>query len=358
MVQRIEPRTNPKEDWEQAAQWLSENKGWVGPELELSTDWRYTATSEEIAHLEKMVRKVAGQLNNDANKLPGMSRQNFDLGPFGERLDEIMSQVRDGVGVALYRSLPLDKFSLLETAIIYWAMGLYIGQPMSNNGEGDMIGHVVDAGEDYNDPRQRGYQTNATMDYHCDQTDVVTLLCINTAKSGGTSKLSSSIAIYHELMRRQPELVEILRQPYCWTKHSEKNDGESNYYESPVFNYKNGRMSTSFGPHHMIKGHALPEAPDMTSEQKTAIDFMHELAEELHAEMSFKRGDIQFANNYTVLHTREAFEDWPEPRHRRMLWRLWLAVPNFLPSTPYSEQWKSGVDLSSVTPRIELVYPE
>ena len=274
MVQPNVPRMNPTEDWEQATQWLSENKGWVGSELELSTDWRYSATPEEIAHLENMVRKVAGPLKNDTNKLLGMSRQDFDLGPFSERLDEIMSQVRDGLGVALYQGLPLDRFSLLETAIIYWAMGLYIGQPMSNNSEGDMVGHVVNAGKNYNDPRHRGYQTNATMDYHCDQTDLVTLLCINTAKSGGTSKLASSIAIYHELMRRQPELVEVLREPYCWTKHSEKNDSESNYYESPVFNFKDGRMSTSFGPQHTIKGHALPEAPDMTSKQKIAMEFM------------------------------------------------------------------------------------
>jgi hypothetical protein len=44
--------------------------------------------------------------------------------------------------------------------------------------------------------------------------------------------------------------------------------------------------------------------------------------------MMLEPGDLQFANNYAVLHSRTAFEDDPDPaRHRKML-RLWLKMPN------------------------------
>lgn len=329
---------------------------WRGTELD-THGWKFTAQDAETNHLVDLARRIAATLGDDPNRLLKMSQADFDLGPFAERLDAIMEVVRDGAGIALYRGLPMDDLSLLETAVIYWGMGLHLGTPMSNNPEGDMIGHVVDTGKDYNDPRHRGYQTNAKMDYHCDQTDMVALLCVQTAKSGGMSKIASSPAVHNELLRRRPDLVEVLTQPYCWTKHNEKNTGESNYYESPVFNFLDGVLCTSFGPKHMDKGHLLPEARDMTAAQREAIDVMEGVAEEFHAEMELLRGDIQFANNYTILHTRTEFEDWPEIERRRTLWRLWMSVPGFRPSTPYSEEWARGVNLNKTNERIALVYP-
>ncbi len=330
---------------------------WSDTELMANSDWNYEANGAEITHLVDMARHIYGRIGDDSKRLLLMTQNDFDLGPFADRLKAIMSQVKDGLGLALYRGLPMDELSLLEAAIIYWGMGRHMGNPMSNNPDGDMIGHVQDTGKDYRDPRHRGYQTNVTMDYHCDQTDLVALLCINTAKSGGRSKIVSSIALYNELVKSRPELLEVLLQPYCWTKHSEKDDSEKNYYESPVFNFLNDVLCISFGPKHMKKGHALPEAPDMTPARIEALDYMEKLAEDRHSEMDLERGDIQFINNYTVLHTRTGFEDWPEPERKRVLWRLWLAVPGFRPSTPYSKQWVKGIELSKTNQRIELVYP-
>ena len=331
---------------------------WHGNDLMARADWMYVADSSETTHLVDMARKFAKRLGDDAGRLLTTTRADFDLGPFADRLQAITAQVKDGLGLALYRGLPMDDLSPLEAAIIYWGMGRHMGEAMSNNPEGDMMGHVMDAGKDYLDPKHRGYQTSATLDYHCDQTDIVTLLCINTAKSGGRSKISSSIAVYNQLLRDHPDLVAVLCRPFCWTKHSEKDDGEANYYESPVFNFLGDVLCTSFGPKHMEKGHDLAEAPDMTREQLEALRTMEQVAEDLHAEMELERGDIQFVNNYTILHTRTAFEDWPELERKRVLWRLWLMRDGFRPSTPYSEQWGKGVSLAKSTGRIKLVYED
>ena len=330
---------------------------WTGAELRSRTDWRFEATPAEAAHLVDMARAASARLDGDPNRLLKASRSDFDLGPFGERVAAMLDRLRDGPGIALYRGLPMDALSPIEVAAVYWAMGLHMGAARSNNPEGDMIGHVLDAGREYGHPRHRGYQTAATMDYHCDQTDAVALLCIHTARSGGTSKVASSVRLHNEVLRRRPDLHGVLTRPFCWTKHGEKNPDEAPYFESPVFNFRNGRLSTAFGPQHIVKGHALPEAPDMTRAQREAIDLVSALAEEHHATMEFRRGDIQILNNYTCVHTRTAFEDWPEPERKRVLWRLWLTVPDFRPPTPYSAQWSRGVATQRTRRQIRLVYP-
>ena len=329
---------------------------WSGADLLGRSDWRFAATGGETAHLADMARAAAGRLNGDPNRLLKASASDFDPGPFAGTLAAMLDRLRDGPGVALYRGLPLDDLTPLEAASVYWGIGLHLGAAQSNNPDGDMIGHVLDAGRDYDDPRHRGYQTKATMDYHCDQTDAVGLLCIRTAKSGGLSKIVSSVRLYNEVLRRRPDLLGVLAEPYCWTKHGETDADERPFYESPVFNFLDGRLCTAFGPQHMIKGHALPEAPDMTPGQREAVAFVEALAEEHHAAMHFERGDIQFLNNYTALHTRTAFEDWPEPERKRVLWRLWLRIPDFRPATPYSAQWAGGVRLSETRKQIRLVY--
>ena len=164
---------------------LDTNAIWKGEDFELDKSWLFEAKDQEILHFVDLARQLAPKLKNNPNNLLKMTPQMFDLGPFRDRLRNIMLCVRNGPGVGLYRGLPTHDLSLLETALIYWGIGKHIGKAQSNNSEGDMIGHVVDAQRNLNDPNHRGYQTNATMDYHCDQTDIVCLLCINTAKSGG-----------------------------------------------------------------------------------------------------------------------------------------------------------------------------
>ncbi len=329
---------------------------WTGDVLLARSDWRYMAADAEINWLVDRARVIAARLGDDSNRLLDLKRGEIDLGPFANTIAAMLEQVRDGPGIVLYRGLPMDDLSLMEAAVIYWAMGLEMGKAQSNNPDGDMIGHVLDTGRDYNDPRHRGYQTNVTMDYHCDQTDAVALLCINTAKTGGLSKVVSSVRLHNEILALRPDLMDVLTRPYCWTKHAEKDIGEQPYYESPVFNFLEGKLCVAYGPAHIIKGHALPEAPDMSERQREAIGLMADLAEQHHAAMALERGDIQICNNYTALHTRTGFRDWSDPARRRVLWRLWLRIQGFRPATPYSAQWADGVNLSSTRSQIRLIH--
>jgi hypothetical protein len=42
-------------------------------------------------------------------------------------------------------------------------------------------------------------------------------------------------------------------------------------------------------------------------------------------------GDLQFVNNYMLLHDRSGYEDFEEPDRKRHMLRLWLSVQNRRP---------------------------
>lgn len=54
--------------------------------------------------------------------------------------------------------------------------------------------------------------------------------------------------------------------------------------------------------------------PPLTEAQAEALDAVHFTAEENAISLDFHKGDIQFANNLSILHARGAFTDSAEKR--------------------------------------------
>ena len=353
-MQTMRSEIEPRRGVARPGQPVSDPSEWRGGELAARDGWFLRFDDREIRDLIAMCRSVRAEIGEDPDGLIGMPPAAFELGRFAERIPHVRAELKDGAGVVMLRGLPVDDMEPIDAAIAYWAIGRQLGRPMSNNPQGDLLGHVTDLGKDYRDPAVRGYQTRAAMDYHCDQCTIVGLLCRRTAKSGGTSKIASSVALYNDLLARRPDLVSLLTEPLCWAKHGEADAGEAAYYESPVFNFLDGYLCTSFGPMHILKGHALPETPDLTEAQLEAIRVAEDLADEHRYEVDFEVGDIQFLNNFVMLHTRDAYEDWPETERKRLLWRLWLADDGLRPPNAYALQWRRGVRLSNTAERIRL----
>jgi hypothetical protein len=335
-------------------EYVTDPAGWSGSELASNDDWIIKLTSSDLDDLKAMAENYRTKFGSDANSLLDKKKESFDTGVFSEKLKDISHALKEGKGLVLLRGLPMDELELIDAAIIYWAIGLHIGDPASNNPDGDMIGHVTDLGKDLSHPKHRGYQTRATLDFHTDQANIVGLLCIQTAMEGGQSKVVSSISVYNELIKRRPDLLGALTEDYYWSMMGEVDENDTPYYTSPVFNFINGYLCTSFGPSHMIKGHLLPEAPDMTAAQTETIDVVEKICEDLHYAMDLERGDIQLLNNMVVMHTRNSYVDWSEPERKRRLWRLWLTMPGIRPLTPFMEHWRTGLLLKDTMPRITL----
>jgi alpha-ketoglutarate-dependent taurine dioxygenase len=168
------------------------------------------------------------------------------------------------------------------------------------------------------------------LGFHCDTTDVVGLMVLRTAKSGGRSMFASSVAISETIASTSPELYEILQQPFYWSWKGCEAAGAVPYYQQPIFTRHEGRFASRYIKTHILSAQEFPDVPRLTEEQQAAMTAIDRLAmdPEYHYSMEFEPGDIQFLNNHVTYHSRTAFEDYDETDRKRHLLRLWLATPN------------------------------
>ena len=61
-----------------------------------------------------------------------------------------------------------------------------LGTPGGQNRDEELLGHVIDTGEEASSPFVRRYRTAGDIAYHCDLADVVGLLCLRTPRAGGS----------------------------------------------------------------------------------------------------------------------------------------------------------------------------
>ena len=298
-------------------------QAWRGPELKQADDWVYRLQPDEIAELTAAAD--AGLASGRALTVTGFA--DFPLPRLAPTLKRIRDAVLRGRGIFLLRGLPVDRLSHEQTVWMYWALGTHWGDACSQNGLGHVLGHVKDLGYDAAGANVRGYHTNARLLYHADRADVVGLLCFKPSKSGGLSSAVSSTAIWNEMVRQRPDLAAALLQPVCRTRYGEIPPGMPAYQEFSIFNPTPQHIICSYLGGAIRKGQLLPGAPRMSDAQLEGIEMFDRLAEspDMHIDMAFEPGDIQLLNNHFILHSRTAFEDYPEPERRRHLLRLWLA---------------------------------
>jgi hypothetical protein len=241
--------------------------------------------------------------------------------------------VLNGRGFLLMRGLPVERWTIREAATAYFGLGAHLGSARSQNGKGHVLGHVQDLGLDVQDPNVRIYQTNARQTFHTDSCDVVGLLCLKTAQSGGLSALVSSTTIFNEMRRRRPDLLTLLFEPIATDRRGEVPKGRKPYFEIPVFTWYKGLLTAMYQRQYIDSAQRFPDAPPLTPAHIEALDLFDSLADDpgLHMFMEFKPGDIQLVHNHTLLHDRTGFVDWPEPERRRHLLRLWLAANDARP---------------------------
>ena len=251
----------------------------------------------------------------------------------------MLEDVLTGRGFVLLRRLPVDRWSPRKTAIAYFGLGTHLGSARSQNAQGHVLGHVKDLGYSGTDPNVRTYQTSERQGYHTDSCDVVGLLCIQPAKTGGLSSLVSSVTIFNEIRRRRPDLVPCLLEPIETDRRGEVPEGQKPYFQIPVFNWYAGLLSTIYNRRYINSARRFVNTP-LTSQQQEALDLLDKLADDpaLNLQMTLQSGDVQLVHNHTLLHDRTAFEDWPEPSRKRHLMRLWLAPPEARPLPPVFAQ--------------------
>ncbi len=297
---------------------------WYGNELAKRDDWMFRLSRDDIAELDKAIDASADREIKDIDK------DAFPLPKLAARLDALLDELMDGRGFTLMRGLPMDKWDTDRAARAYWGIGAHLGAPRSQNARGDLLGHVIDLSRTTEDPTARIYQTSERQNYHADSTDIVALLCLQKAMEGGASSILSSVTIYNEMYDRRPDLARELFFPFYIDRRGEVPEGKDPWYRMPVFSWHKGLLTTHFTRTYTDSAQRFDDVPRLTKAQIEALDMFQELCEDpdIHLNMDFEPGDMQFLQNYQVLHDRTAFNDWPgEPDRRRHLLRLWLCAP-------------------------------
>jgi hypothetical protein len=311
---------------------IADRSAWYGPQLAKSTDWIATLSDSEIAEVKSATRSLAALPESDFD-LTSISVADFPLPTLGPRLGHLLDEVLNGRGFVLIRALPVARWSKREAAIAFLGIGVHLGRLRTQNAAGHLLGHVKDLGRSSKDPNARIYQTHERQTFHTDSCDVVGLLCLRTAKSGGLSSLVSSTTIFNEMRRRRPDLLKILLDPIETDRRGEVPEGSKPYFSIPIFNWYQNQFSAIYQRQYIESARRFSEVGPLSPLQVEALDLFDELANDpaLNFNMALQPGDMQFVHNHTVLHDRTAFEDFPEPERKRHLLRLWLAPPNARP---------------------------
>ncbi len=300
---------------------------WYGRDLARRDDWIHILNEAQIAEIRDAVARVRvplGELTPAAFPLPS-------LGPF---LRRVLAELLEGRGFVLLRGLPVERWSREEQALAYLGIGAWLGRFRSQNAKGHLLGHVKDLGLDIRNPDVRYYQTNRALEYHTDSVDVVGLLCLQTAKAGGASYLASSMTVFNEILRRRPELIPALFEPFPTDRRGEVPEGMKPWFDIPIYHWHAERLSCIYVRQYIESAQQqFPQARRLTGAQVEAMELIDEFCNdpEIHLAMDFRPGDVQLLHNHQILHARGDFENWPEPERHRHLLRLWLAPPEARP---------------------------
>ena len=278
----------------------------------------------EERHLDAL-RACVARAGAAGRGLQALTAADAALPEIAADLAELRHELMEGRGLVILRGWPVEEMDQDALAIAYWAFGAHLGRGVSQSPMGDRLGYVTDVSKPGH--RERGYRSAKELALHTDSDDIVGLLCIRQARAGGDSVLASSIAVHNEIARQRPDLLASLfaGYRYHWFGEQPPGEGAVTSYKVPVFGRAGGKLSCVF-LRAFIEMAAEETGEPLTDAQAEALQLFAATAERDDIALRFRLqpGWASFINNYTTLHARTAFEDWPQPERKRLLLRLWL----------------------------------
>jgi hypothetical protein len=306
---------------------VADASAWRAADLDRDKSWCVTLTPPQIAEIDAALHACKAR----GLTLPRIGREDFPLPSLDPVLRRAVADLRDGRGVFLLRGFPVAAYSMEDLQTVFWGVGTHIGTGVTQNARREIVGHITDLGAVKG--RTRAFASTSEGKLHVDLSDVVGLMCIRPAKQGGTSIASSSMSVFNAFLAEAPELLPLLFRGLPWDRREEHGEGENAIGPVvPLFSEAAGKLSCRYNRRFIEVAAERAGAPFAGNELRM-LDLFDEIAgrRELAYRMRLEPGDMQFLNNYTVLHAREAYEDWPEHDRKRYLLRLWLEVDGLRP---------------------------
>ena len=272
------------------------------------------------------------ELRRSGRRLHTVELSDFRAPQLAELGREVRARIAAGPGFCVLRGLPLDGWTDEEASMLYWGLGTYLGGPLPQNRDGDRVYLVQDTGLTV--AEARGSKTNAELIFHTDSScafagsrpDVLGLLCLRKAVSGGESVMVSGHTAYNQLLETRPDLVEVLyEEDFLFDRSHESRPGEDPVSVGAIFTDTEDGVHVRHNRLYIELGHFRTNTP-LTDLQREALDAFDRILNDPsnYVEFTMNPGDVFFADNHAALHNRRAFVDADEVADRRCLVRLWL----------------------------------
>jgi hypothetical protein len=286
---------------------------------------RYVFTLTDAHRAELDAALVHAEAHTD--DVLDITRDEFPLPDLGPELARIERELIDGAGVVLIRGVPVDRYGKERASAIYWGVGAHLGRPWPQNAKGHLLGDVTDQGKAADDPTSRGNEIGGiAFPFHSDGSDLVGLFCLDAGAGGGASVVANVVSIHNDLVREAPELAAELYAPFPYDLRGENAPDSKPWYTMPIFNRCGDRLFVRYIRPYIEASRRHADAPRPSDTAREAMNRVDAMCADptYHVSMTMKPGDMQFVNNYHVLHAREAYTDDRAAGRIRHLKRLWL----------------------------------
>lgn len=124
---------------------------WYGPEVAARSDGLEHFSAAEVAELEAAALALAAIGPEPA--APGQA--SFPLPLLAPRLARVRAELLRGRGFVLLRGLPVQRWPQRVSELAFIGLGTHLCTALSQNAQGDLLGHVRDLGMRSSDPRVR-----------------------------------------------------------------------------------------------------------------------------------------------------------------------------------------------------------
>jgi hypothetical protein len=294
---------------------------WTGDDY-TKEDLAFDLSPRNVAALQSILLKTAGKARDE------ITREDASHHDLDDDLAKLYHELMDGRGLAVVRGFPVEEHSIDELERIYWAFCSHLGYLVSNNSFGHRMVRVQEEVLPGGVQPARGTKSSAELAMHNDAADILSLLCVYPAASGGESQFASGPAAHNTILKLRPDLLEPLYRGFPHHRRSEQPDDQPDVtpYDVPVFSQNNGKICI-----HFTYSSILPAMQtigrEFTPQETEAVELLRQVLIDQQVEFRLESGEAAVANNFAMCHSRSDFVSSTDPRKSRCFLRAWMEVP-------------------------------
>ena len=291
--------------------------------------WTSVLADKKQQFVVDLDSEVIEELIQQRNELNNLTESDLPL-LRNQILNFIKKILLDGVGLFIISGTCMKNFSLKEKKIIYKLVVKILGELLIQNIHQEKIIEIKDVGKSMK-TGGRYHETKEGGSHHTDSPqwkdvpDYLSMLCVNSAKKGGSNLFLSAYTIHNKIFQEKKDLLNLFYEKFHFDKRGEFKDGESPTVFEPIFEFKNEKLYFRYLRNYIDAGHDIQNQP-LSQYQKDALDYLDDLMrrEEMILKYDLKSGDMIFSDNHWVVHGRTPFEDYDDQNKKRLMLRTWI----------------------------------